>query len=252
MNESQTVAPEKDIFGQPTKKEEIIPEGSNTVKKEEVKTDASDITKHPEFMKMQNSVSDMSTNLKNQNSIIERLSKENADLKGKKAEETVQLPYDPKTIKRSKDLTEDERDEMTKKEIQFMDERADAMEAANKAVLEASKTKTETKEPEADPNEPKAILASEIEALSAGDAERKREIIEASKFVSFEGLKTKEEIAARLKIAAEKFIPNYTPPKEQATASGKAVAQTGGLNAFAENDKIIKEAQGQSRGNYSL
>lgn len=258
--EKKTEAPKVDVFGSSLEKEDVKPVEMPGKKSDEGKKPEFDVATHPTVVEMNKKIEEQSKNLSEQGRIIREQKKRFKELeesKGEKDEENEEVNLPHPEIKRSKDLTEAERDEMTANEIKMLDEKADLQEAANKAAIEAHKAKKKEKKAEKsdegddEEESPKKLLEAEIETLSGGDAERKRELIEAAKLTNFSGLKTKEEIAERMKMAV-KLIPNWTPPKEQQTASGGAVKTGGGTADEVNVDKIIQEARQGSTGVYSL
>lgn len=274
-NQGQPEAGAKDAFGQPVQKEEIIPEVPGENKQEQKKEDF-DPTKDPRVIALlkerDDKIEEQAGHISGQGKAIREINRKLKALGHKEAgagDDTFEPPH--KEIKRSKDLTESERDEMTQREIQQMDELAAlkdrenrAAEAAHKAKLEAAKKKDgedddeeeEDEKARKDASDPKTLIEAEIATLSGGDAEKKRELREAAKLISFDGLKTKEEIAARLKLAAEKFIPKWTPPKEQVSPAGNGAKPVEGGGAAADDPhdvmKYIKQAKQSNRGNFSL
>lgn len=247
-------APTHDVFGSPLKPEELKPVEPEK-KQEEGKKPDFDIATHPVVADLTKKLNDQNNNLSEQGQVIKKQAKKLRELEKGEPDEDVKLPYPE--IKRSKDLTDDEREEMTSNEIKLMDEKADAQEAANKAAEKAAKAaKADADDGADDEEKPKAsdIIASEAKSLAAGNSEREREILEAAKLTSFEGLKTKDEIIARLKLGAEKFIPNWTPPKEQPSPLGGGPVKAGGQDAndpYGVN-KIVREARQGTNGNYGL
>jgi hypothetical protein len=278
QEEVKTEEAQRDAFGQPLKKEEILPEKPGEKKQEEQKKEEVDISKDPRVIALlaerDKKIEDQSEQLSGQGKAIREINKKLKALGHKEStvEEKPDLPH--KQIKRSKDLTDSERDEKTQDELRLMDQLADAQERENKAAEEAHKAKVaaakkaaedaggddeddeddEDKKKRGKASEPKAMIDAEIETLSGGDAEKKRELKEAAKLISFEGLKTKEEYAARLKLAAEKFIPKWTPPKEQVSPSGGKPVEGGGAAADDPHDvmKFVKSARDNSAGGYAL
>lgn len=254
--------PTHDAFGQPLEKKPFVPPEPE---KPKGSVAPFDVASHPTVVEMNAKIQDMSHNLSEQGKLIKKrderireleAARKDADKDGDGADGEFVPPN--KDIKRSKDLTDDERDEMTANEIKLMDEKADALERENKAAEALYKAQAKKKDPEAgkEPKDgedtPEKLLEAEIEALSGGDAERKRELKEAAALTNFAGLTTKEQIAERLKLGAEKFIPNYTPPKEQPTSKGAPVKTGGGANDPHNIDQIVREARSGSTGEYPL
>ena len=253
--------PTHDAFGQPLEKPELKPVEPPAPKG---KTPEFDVATHPTVVKMNEDISNMSHNLSEQGKLIKKRDARILELEkalqngGGGGERDGDFVPPNKEIKRSKDLTDDERDDMTTREIEMMDKLADAQDKENKAAEAAHKAASKKKEPEVD-KEPKdgedtpaKLLEAEIEALSGGDAERKRELKEAATLTNFNGLTTKEQIAERLKLGAEKFIPNWQRPKEQQTVMGAAVKTGGGAKDPHNIDQIVREAREGSTGSYLL
>lgn len=196
-------------------------------------------------------------NLSGQRDVIKRLETEIETLKkgGKtdKNEEGTDVLF--KDIKWSKDLTDEERDEMTATEIKQMDEIATMKEAQNKMYAEQQKKgKTEETQKAEDLNSTVRDTALELAKAASEGKENKdlaNEIIEASKMFNLQGL-TEKEVVERVKMAAQ-HVPNYKPPKEQVNKNGKPVKDTagGGDDPFGTN-KIIEEATKGSDGTYAL
>lgn len=245
-----------DPFGMPLNKETPAPVPEISKPGGEKKPEF-DVATHPVVQDINKKLEDVGKNATEQRKIIDRLTKENKALKengGKKEDDKVTVPYPE--IKRSKDLTEDQREEMTANEIRLMDEAADAKAAANKMVEDAAKEKGKDKDEddgEGEALKPSEIIAAEAKILAGGNAEKEREILEAARLTSFNGLRNKEDIIARLKLGAEKFIPNWQPPKEQVSPTGATSIKTGAdASDPYGNNKIVQEARQGSTGNYSL
>lgn len=199
------------------------------------------------------------TNLSGQRTVIERLEKEIADLKGGKkddkggAPEDVLFPADQ--IKWSKDLTEEQREEMTETEIKQMDELAAMKTAQNKMYSEMrAGKKGEGEKKVEDLNN---LVQSTARELSKGkdgaeNTDLANEIIESFKAMKFntEGLSEKE-IKERVAIAAGQ-VPNYKPPKEQPHKRGGAVKAGTDTDDPFGNNKIVEEATKGGDGGYAL
>lgn len=141
-----------------------------------------------------------------------------------------------KEIKTSKDLTEDQKEEMTDTEIKQMDEIAGLKTALNQLADMMSKTNKEKEDGQLDANN---IVRNTAKELAKGNKELTNQIIESVKDFNLQGL-SEEEIEARVNKAAL-FVPNYKKPKEQATGQGGKPA--GGLNDSDPYgvDKIVEE-----------
>lgn len=203
------------------------------------------------------------TNLSGQRTVIERLEKEIEALKkgGKPTGEGEGGDADGevlfKDIKRSKDLTKDERDEMTETEIRQMDQIADMQEAQNKLYAELQKKgKTEETKQVEDLNTTVRSAALELSKGEDGkeNTELANQIIESFKAMKFstDGLSA-EDIKKRVKLAAGE-VPDYKPPKEQPSNNGKGkVVKKGASDTDPFGvDAIVEEATKGQDGNYTL
>lgn len=143
-----------------------------------------------------------------------------------------------KDIKTSKELTEAEKEDMTDSEIKQFDEIAGLKTALNQLAGMMGKKETKTEEAGIDVN---ATVRETAKELAGNDKPLANQIIESFNLLKFstEGL-TEEGIAERVKLAAQK-VPNYKPPKEQATGAGGKPAG-GGDNADPHGvDKVVDE-----------
>ncbi len=154
-----------------------------------------------------------------------------------------------KEIKTSKDLTDEQKEEMTDSEIKQMDEIATLKQTIN--TLAAS-IKKGAKGDGGDNNETTVDVNTTVretaKELSNGNREMANLIIESFKSLKFstEGL-TEEDIAERVKIAATK-VPNYKPPKEQANKGGKPAGGGTGTDPYGV-DKVVDEVFKKSENN---
>lgn len=163
-----------------------------------------------------------------------------------------------KEIKRSKDLTQDQRDEMTDNEIKQMDIIADLQEKQNEAFLKQNATQEEGDEDGGDDDEGGEEKVTEVDKtvkamakeLAGGDIDLANLIIESAKQFNLTGL-TKEQLKERV-ISAHKLVPNYVPPKEQGGIQGGTVKAGANKNDPHGVDKIIEEATTSGKGGYTL
>lgn len=216
-----------------------------------------DISEHPEFKALKAKNEELGTNLSEQGKVLDKYTKEQRKALETAAIDPSKLPWKAEELKTSKELTDAERDDMTEGEMKKHDElvamkkreneraekeaRAEMVKETEKEVADATKVKGD---------DLKTLVASEIGALSGGDAEKKRELEEAVGMLNLSGLTT-EQVKERVK-AAQKLVPSYVPPKEQAgAAGGKAVKEGNGGDPFG-TDAIIKEARGGNAGTYAL
>ena len=226
--EDNTVA-EADAFGEPNKPEPSVVED----KKEE---GVDEIEKHPLVKELRGQIETVKKeyggNLAGQREVIKRLESEiesikkggNPTGKDKEGEDTGEVLF--KEIKWSKDLSEEERDEMTDNEIKQMDVIASMQEAQNKMYAEMqSKGKSEEDTGVKDIN---SFVRKEAMELSGDDTELTNLIIESFNSMKFstEGL-SEEELKKRVELSATQ-VPTYKAPKEQPTKTGKPVKKGGG------------------------
>lgn len=153
-----------------------------------------------------------------------------------------------KEIKTSKDLTEDEKDEMTDAEIKALDEMAELKNTINTMHL-ALQTK-DTGEP-LDVN--KTVTENAL-ALANNDADKANQIIEAfngSKFNINE--MTAEDIQKAVEMVAT-TVTGYKKPKEDAIRGGGGKPPVGGTKSDPYGvDAIVESVSKQSGGGtYSL
>jgi hypothetical protein len=242
-----------DAFGQPLKeeapKEDVKGEENKDKdgKKEEKNDEAiSELKSQIEEIKR-----DYGENLAGQRELIKTLKDKISELQGGKKEETDVLH---KEIKYSKDLTAEEREDMTETEIKQMDEIAALKEAQNKMYSDIMKGQKKEKEGEEKKVEDlQSFVKDEAKRLAkeaGGNTELANEIIESAKQFKLEGL-TEEEVKERVKAAA-KLLPNYKPPKEKPGMGQKPVKGKGASEDPFGVDKIVEEATKGQDGGYNL
>lgn len=196
--------------------------------------------------------------LRGQRTVIETLDKQLKELtKGANGKKDSTVPFP--SIKRSKDLSRAEREDMTDSELRAMDQMADIQDTLNALFtgfgekfksLEENFSKGLGDEKKTDP----ALFVRE-EALRLANNDRKQanEILESFNALKFslDGL-TEEEIAKRVELAY-KNLPTYTPPKEQETKNGGPTkgAETKS-DPFNVDSAIERAHQGQNSGSYEL
>lgn len=224
---------------------------------------------HPTIVSLKNEIekvkSEYGGNLSSQRDIIKTLEGKidaltKGDGKGGKGEGADdEVLY--KNIKWSKDLTKEEREEMTDTEIKQMDEIAEMKEAQNKIYADQRKKDREAEE-KAKGNETKevenlnALVQTTAKTLATGEdgkvnTELANQIIEATKQFNLTGL-TEEQVKERV-TNATKLVPDYKAPKEQTNKRGGALDGNGkaGDDPFGV-DKIVEEASKGGDGSYSL
>jgi hypothetical protein len=233
-------------------------ESATTVEKEV------DIENHPTVVALKQQIEDvkksMGGNLSAQREIIDGLNKKIKDAeKGEGVDEGAHV-FDPKTIKRVKDLSKEEQEGMTETEKRLFDENADMKERVNATFAAANKKESESKEQSeaAKKTEERGVhvgktVQAAAKALAGDDKDMANIIIETFNSLKFntEGL-SDEEIAARVATAAG-TIKEFKPPKEQPSGGrGKAVEGTGGKSDPYGVDKIIDEASKGTGGGFAL
>lgn len=160
-----------------------------------------------------------------------------------------------KDVKRSKDLTAEQREEMTDTEIKQMDAIADLQEGMNKmADLVAAGAKKPDEGDGGSALDVNGTVQDEAKKLAGNDTAVANQIIESFKLLGFntEGM---DEATLRARVAtAAKEVPNYKPAKEQGTGGkGKPAGGTGGTDDPYGVDKIIEDVQkGRESGGYGL
>lgn len=217
---------------------------------------------HPIIVGLKNEIEKIKTeyggNLSGQREKIKNLEKQIQDYKNgvgnteEKGAIDPNLPYPE--VKFSKDLSDKERELLTDNEIKMMDDLATMKKRENdKYLAELNKTKeVENKKVE----DLQSLIKNTAIELSKDETGKERldianAIIESAKQFSYEGL-SEEQIKERVG-NGYKLLPTYTPPKEQINKIGSTITNNkAGENSFAENDKIIEEANKDSNGAYQL
>lgn len=242
--------------------------------------DEEKIKNHDSYKKLEKEAKEKGENLSKQGKVIEKLQKDIEALKkGGNAHnhESKQFDAPYKTIKRSKDLSKEEREEMTISEIQNMDDLADLKENYNKMAKERhdekNAEKVETKEEKdeddgeddenkgkvdlLDSDSPSKDMAKEVKdialELSGNDRAMANKIInEFNGFANNDQLSSKQ-LRDRLMKAA-KIIPEYVAPKEQSIHNDGNTVKTDGKkkeDPFGNSD-IVESVTKRSKGNYKL
>lgn len=220
---------------------------------------------HPTIVALKNQIEDVKKeyggNLSGQRDVIKRLEDEITLLKKggtkKEGEEDVAVLYKPEEIKWSKDLTKEQREEMTETEIAQMDQIAEMRTKMNEMYADTQKKakEGETKAVE-DLNTTVRSAAQELATGEDGkvNTELANQIIESFKTLKFDvaGLSA-DDIKKRVEMAA-KQVPDYKPPKEQTTVpqGGKTVKKGASESDPFGVDKIVEEATKGQDGTYSL
>lgn len=255
--------PAVNLFGDEVVDGEVAPQGGDAPAdeskgegkgKSDTKSTDGDISKHPAFVELKTTFDEYrrttGENLSKQGEIIELLRKG----KGKEGEggngntdENALF----KDIKRSKDLTDEEKESMTETEIKQMDAIADMQEGMNKMASMLSKKDSANVE---DRNNAVRTLASTLAKESSGkdDTALANQIIE--NFNLYDQTKiTADKVEEFVRKAASQ-VSTYKAPKEQKSHNGKSVKTGGdGGNDPYGVDKIVEEASATRDGKpYSL
>lgn len=244
--------PVVDAFGNSDKPAEYKPKEEE--KKEEKKFEAIP-DDHPTIVSLKGEIQKVKDeyggNLSGQREVIKGLeAKIEALGKGKATEEGGEedVIYKKEEIKWSKDLTKEEKDDMTDTEIKQMDEIARMKEAQNKlysAQVKASKGAETAKVTDLN-----SLVQATAKELAGGNVELANQIIENSKQFSFEGL---SEAAVKERVAnAAKLLPDYKPAKEQPSKNGAPVKKASADTDPFGVDKIVEEATKKTAGSYAL
>lgn len=266
---------ETDAFGQPTvpqapaPKEEGAGEGEKKGegegekgKKEGEKKEYPPIPDdHPTIVDLKKQIEDIKReyggNLSGQRGLIKTLEdKIEALTKGGKpagdeAEEDVL--FKKEDIKWSKDLTKEEREEMTETEIKQMDEIARMKEAQNKMYADSKKRERDGETQKVE--DLQSLVKSHAKELAKKedgtvDTDLANQIIESAKQFNLTGL---DEATVKQRVeTARKLLPDYKPPQEQINKKGKPVDGTKPSDDPFGVDKIVEDATKGSDGKYSL
>lgn len=257
-----------DAFGQPTAPE-TKPEGEGEGekgkgeegKKEEKKDYPAIPDDHPTIVALKGEIekvkSEYGGNLSGQREVIKTLeAKVEALTKGGKPagdEGEEDVLFKKEDIKWSKDLTKEEREEMTETEIKQMDEIATLKEAQNKIYAEGKKKEKQSETEKV--NDLQSLVkntAKELAKKEDGtvDTDLANQIIESTKQFNLEGL-DEATVKARVE-TARKLLPDYKPPAEQIKKNGKPVDGGKPSDDPFGVDKIVEEATKGSDGAYAL
>lgn len=150
-------------------------------------------------------------------------------------------------IRTSKDLTADERDEMTDTEIKQMDMIASLQQGMNELAGKIEKG-AEGKKEDGTVVDIQGTVKETAKELANGDKDLANQIIESVKKFNLTDL-SEEEIASRVAEAAT-LIPTYKKPKEQAGGKKGAPAGGGANNTDPYGvDKIVEEVSAKKENN---
>lgn len=160
-----------------------------------------------------------------------------------------------KDVKRSKDLTAEQREEMTDTEIKQMDAIADLQEGMNKmADLVAAGAKKQEENKGGSVLDVNGTVQDEAKKLAGNNTAMANQIIESFTLLGFntEGM---DEATVRARVAtAAKEVPTYKPAKEQ-PSGGKGKPAGGGAGGDDPYgvDKIVEDVtKSRESGGYGL
>ena len=203
---------------------------------------------------------ELGENLSKQGKIIEDLQRQLKEAKGEEGgDKKVDVKPLFETVKASKDLTDQEKEEMTETEIKQFDEIAtlkNALNTINESLQKRNQEETGKHEEQKQESVNKVVqsTAKELAKESSGkdDTKLANEIIENFKGMKFdlEGL-SEDDIKNRVAIAATQ-VSDYKPPKEQTNKKGGTVKSGSNNDPFAANDAIVNKIGKGNDGNYSL
>lgn len=263
--------PTEDNFGVKIDSEgSDVPQGGTTEEGEGKKGDGKkeEIEKTPEVIALEVKLEEYGKNLSNQGQVIADLKakikveseKKGETKEGDEAEADVMF----KDIKTSKDLSDEEKENMTEAEIAMFDRNAGLETAMNKMFETMQKRQKQTEEAKVeDLNSSAQVEAGELadEAIKANpelakDAtELKDKIIVEFNEYNNEGI-TPDILKARMKKALNN-LEGYTPPKEQeekgGSKAGGAVKKSGdGKTDEFGIDKVVSSVKKSNDGNYDF
>jgi len=244
----------KEVVEEKKDDEEITDEDVKGIIKE-------DIENNDVVVELKNKLTEYSKNFKGQRDIIAKLENKVNELSTTKENSAVEELFSD--IKSSKELTQDERDEMTDTEIALLDKTAMMQTAMNKMFQTMSdKNKAGETEKVENLNYSSRSEATRLatEAIKtnptlAGDASELTDKI-LLEFREFNNDQITPDVLVTRMAKALNNVKGYIPPKEQESAS------TGGTNAVKSNgssekdpfgnDIIVEQANKNNQGNYSL
>lgn len=240
----------ENVFGQPLddKGNIIVPEVKVEVKKEEKKED---ITTNPLVVELRGQIdalkkesTDKGDNLSRQGKLLKKMEGELEALKTKKTDENKQV-FD--NIKFSKDLTKEERDEMTPREIQLMDELAVTQQKINEVAVDDA--------PVAPIYDVAKAVQDEAMKLAEGNYIKAQQLIEKFNSLGLDLTKIDSDNVSEKVKAVIALVPDFVPKKEQEKVEGGAVKGTSGTDAYGISGVVaaaVAEREANSAGNYSL
>lgn len=257
------VPPPAPPAGEGEKDKDDKEDGDGKDKDDKGKKDDLDIENHPVVKQLKADLEKVKTdyggNLSGQRDLIDELTG-----KLKKYEKGEQLEganvYDPKEIKRVKDLPKEQQEEMTELEKTLFDQAADMKERINqiaskgveKEQKENDAAEITRKAQERTSHVSKTIQAA-AKALAADDVNVANQIIDAFNNLKFntEGM-SDEDIKARVETAA-KTLSTYKAPSEQGAGGKGKPAGEGKAGTEVDTDAIVDEvAAGRGGKSFQL
>lgn len=210
---------------------------------------------------LQNKIADYSKNLKGQKDVITKLENKISELSSTKQPSAVEELFSD--IKTSKDLTTEQREEMTDTEIALMDQNANLQKAMNKisqTISEKNKAGEEEKVENLNYSSRSEATKLATEAIKANPAlsDNVSELTDKIllEFKEFNNDQITPDVLVTRMAKSLNNVNGYTPPKERetvATGGTNAVKSAGekGQDPFG-NDIIVEEASKNNDGNYQL
>lgn len=265
-------APQADQFGVVLNPDglEAKPEEATDDKGGKEKTDeekkADDIANHPSVVALNDKIKEYGENLVGQRQAhdkeVSELKQKLADALAGKKPEGGEAEAMFKDIKFSKDLSDEQKDDMTDTEIQLFDQNAGLQTAMNKmfdAISNQTKQSEEAKVEDlnSSANVEASNLAAEAIKINpelATDAKELTDkiIVEFNEFNN-EGI-SPDKLVERMKKALNN-VSGYTPPKEQEKKpSGKNPVKSGSAGAGDPHgiDGIVASVNTDNKGEYNL
>jgi len=258
----------KDIFG--TERDPETGSVVSSVKKDNKEPEDADDKKDvgsEEVAKLREEIEKRNENLAGQRKVIESLQKEISELKGaitaqggkadegKGAPEDAEVPF--KEIKTSKELSDDERDEMTESELKQLDEIAELKKTINNLFAQLKDTtQKQVEDLNATAQNIALERAKELYEANPDIAESETELANKIlvEFKEFDNSNlTLDKVRERIEKASKIVANSYTPPKENITnTSGGSAVKKGAKNDPFNIDSIVDSLDATDDGSYEL
>jgi hypothetical protein len=244
VKDSPTTEPVVNAFGEEVKKEEVNVDAPVVEQKDDAKlTPSEKLAKMAEELGSFKAKVEASEALhkKKDDDIRARVEKVGGKHQEGGTEQEGDVPF--KEIKTSKDLTEDERDEMTDAEIKAMDESATLKQTINQMARDLAEAK-KGKQGDVDVN---ATVRTMAETLASNDADIANKIIEAYNGAKFNTTDmSAEEIEKSVELVAG-LVTGYKAPAEGTMGAGKGKPASGGGKSDPYGVDAIVESVAQRK-----